>query len=286
LVASIKGRSHRQLRRKIVKRLALFYVCFFIFGLMLVTISNAAIDLNKAAGIWLFEEKDGAAIVDSSKNANNGKAEATVKHVAGKFGSAISLNGADAWVTVPDKNSLDLQGAWTITSWIYVNNTEVNWGHIIGKRDPALSVVNYAFRTDDKGKGWDAYFATGGAWKGAWNQAAVKKAQWVYMTATYDGKDVIAIYENGIKIDDGKAGVGMGAPAPANAIDVIIGGWKDNKSELLDGMLDEVVLIGDIITTDDMKNLMNNGVAKAFGITAVDKAGKVATEWGSIKTSR
>ena len=250
---------------------------------MFVTISNAAIDLNKAAGIWLFEEKDGAAIVDSSKNGNSGKAEATVKHVAGKFGSAISLNGADAWVTVPDKASLDLQGAWTITSWINVNATEKNWGHIIGKRDPAAAVVNYAFRTDNVGTGWDAYFATGGAWKGIWNQKSVKPAQWFYMTATYDGKDVLSIYENGVQIG---TLVGMGVPAPANTVDVIIGGWKDNKTELLDGMLDEVVLIGDMITTDDMKNLMNNGVAKAFGITAVDKAGKVATEWGSIKTTR
>jgi hypothetical protein len=163
-----------------VKRLVLLSVSFFILGLMFVTISNAAIDLNKAAGIWLFEEKDGAAIVDSSKNGNNGKAEATVKHVAGKFGSAISLNGVDAWVTVPDANSLDLQGAWTITAWIYVNATEVNWGHIIGKRDPTLTVVNYAFRTNATCTGWEAYFADG-VWKGNWNQATVKKAQWFHI---------------------------------------------------------------------------------------------------------
>ena len=28
---------------------------------------------------------------------------------------------------------------------------------------------------------------------------------------------------------------------------------------------------------------MNDGIDKAFGITAVDKLGKVTTEWGSIK---
>jgi hypothetical protein len=241
---------------------------------------NAAIDLNKAAGIWLFEEKDGAAIVDSSKNGNNGKAEATVKHVAGKFGSALSLNGTTAFVTVTDNDSLDLPGAWTITAWINVNATEKNWGHILGKRDPALAVVNYAFRTDSVGTGWDAYFATNNAWKGIWNVPAVKKGQWFYMTAVYDGKDVITIYENGVQVGTGAA---MGAPAPANAVDVIIGGWKNSTTELLDGILDEVVLLGSMITTDDMKTFMNLGAERALGIVSVDKQGKLTTTWGNIK---
>jgi len=266
-----------------VKRLTFFCISFFIFGLMFVTLSNAKIDYNTAAGIWLFEEKDGDIIKDSSKNGNNGIADGT-KHVAGKDGgSALSFNGTSDHVTVPDSDSLDLQGEWTITAWIKVNETENNWGHILGKRDPALAVVNYAFRTDNVGKGWDAYFATNGAWKGIWNQAVVKKGEWVYMTATYDGKDVLSIYENGVQIG---TGAGMGTPAPANDVDVIIGGWKDNTSELLDGTLDEVVLLGSMITTDDMMTLMNEGIDQAFGVTAVDRLGKLSTEWGSIKTSR
>jgi len=259
-----------------VKRLALFCVSFFIFSLMFITLSNAKIDFKTAAGIWLFEEKDGDAIKDSSKNGNNGKADGT-KHVAGKFGTALSFNGTTDKVTVPDTDSLDLPGAWTITAWIKVNKTEANWGHILGKRDPALAVVNYAFRVDNVGIGWDAYFATDGAWKGIWNQGAVKKGEWLYMTATYDAKDVITIYENGVQIG---TGAGMGKPAPANAVDVIIGGWKDNTSELLDGTLDEVVLFGSMITTDDMKTLMDKGVGRASGI---EKVGKLATCWGNMK---
>ena len=70
------------------------------------------------------------------------------------------------------------------------------------------------------------------------------------MTATYDGKDVLSIYENGVQILE-QVQV-MGTPAPANEVDVIIGGWKDSLTELLDGTLDEVVLLGSMITTDDM----------------------------------
>jgi hypothetical protein len=243
---------------------------------MFVTLGNAKIDFKTAAGIWLFEEKDGDAIKDSSNNKNNGKADGT-KHVAGKFGTALSLNGTTDKVTVPDSDTLDLPGAWTITAWIKVNKTEANWGHILGKRDPALTVANYAFRVDNVGKGWDTYFATNNAWKGIWNQAVAKKDEWVYMTATYDGKDVLSIYENGVQIGTGAA---MGAPSPANAVDVIIGGYKDNTSELLDGALDEVVLLGSMITTDDMKTLMDKGVIRSFSI---EKVGKLATCWGNVK---
>jgi len=259
-----------------LKRLTFFCISFFIFGLMFVTLSNAKIDFSKAAGIWLFEEKDGATIRDSSKNGNDGEADGT-KHVAGKFGSALSFNGTTDKVTVPDADSLDLPGEWTITAWIKVNPTEVNWGHILGKRDPALAVVNYAFRVDNVGIGWDSYFATDATWRGIWNQGIVKKGEWTYMTATYDGKDVITIYENGVEIG---TGAGMGKPAPADTIDVIIGGWKNNTSELLDGTPDEVVLFGTMITTDDMITLMDKGVGRAFSI---EKVGKLATCWGNMK---
>ncbi len=190
-----------------MKRLVLSGISFLIFGLMFATLSNAAIDLNEAAGIWLFEEEDGDVIKDSSKNGNNGEADGT-EHVDGIFGSGLSFNGTSDMVLVPDDDSLDLQEAWTITAWIKVNASEANWGHILGKRDPAVAVVNYAFRTDNVGTGWDAYFATDGGWKGTWNQGSVKTDEWFYMTAVYDGEDAITIYENGVEIG---GGAGFGA---------------------------------------------------------------------------
>ena len=265
-----------------MKRLLLFCVVLFIFSLMFVTLSNAKIDIKTAAGIWLLNEKDGAEIVDLSKNGNNGKAQGT-KHVAGKFGTALSFNGSSDRVVVPDAVSLDLQGAWTITAWIYPNKTEVNYGHILGKRNDAVANdANYAFRINNTGVGWETYFRKDNAWMGIWGIGSVKKEEWSYMTAVYDGKNMATIYENGIQIGTGA----VGAAPPAGQAEVHIGGWQNNASELLDGKLDEVALFGSALTVDDIQILMKDGLEKALGILPVDRLGKMATEWGSIKSAR
>jgi hypothetical protein len=206
-------------------------------------------------------------------------------------------------------------------------------------------VANYAFRTSGNGTGWEAYFARDG-WKGAWNQGQVKKDVWLYMTATYDAKDTIKIYENGVEIGsvggmgkpgpkndtevniggwtnntfarDGWKGAwnqgqvkkdvwlymtatydakdtikiyenaeeiasvgGMGKPAPQNDTDTNIGGWTNNTSETLDGILYEVAIFASVLEAADIKELMEEGMKT---LLPVEPSGKLATTWGNIKS--
>ena len=106
----------------------------------------------------------------------------------------------------------------------------------------------------------------------------MKKDVWLYMTATYDGTDTITIYENGAEIG---AVSGMGGPAPRNDTDVNIGGWTDNTSETLDGMLAEVALFDVALSEEDINDLMEDGLSS---ITAVEPTGKLATTWAGIKS--
>jgi len=39
--------------------------------------------------------------------------------VTGKFGAALSFDGINDWVTVPDSPSLDLTTGMTLDAWIY-----------------------------------------------------------------------------------------------------------------------------------------------------------------------
>lgn len=264
--------------RNSVSVFTLVCISFFFVGLILTGQSSAKLDLKTAAGIWLFDEEKGDVAKDLSGKSNNGKLQGP-KWVKGKFGSALGFDGVDDRIVVPDANSLDLQKEWTITAWVFVNKSENGYGHIVGKRNDGLNVANYAFRTNNTGVSWESYFKFGGAWKGAWGQGAVKKDTWLYMTAVYDGSNTVTIYENGQNI--GSAAIGP--PPPADQAEVHIGGWQNNTSELIDGILDEVVILGAALTVDDMKNLMANGIEKALGITAVDYSGKLSATWGSIK---
>ena len=237
----------------------------------------AEIDLGTARGIWLLDEGEGTTITDMSGNENHGELQGG-EWVDGPDGPALSLNGQDDRVIIADSDSLYLEKAWTITAWVFVNNTENGFGHILGKRPASGTVANYAFRTSGNGTGWEAYYSRGG-WKGAWNQGTVKKDEWLYMTATYDGEDTIKIYENGAEI--GSVG-GHGGPAPRNDTDVNIGGWTDNTSETLDGMLYDVALFDVVLSEADINGLMNDGLPSL--VTPVEPSGKLATTWADIKS--
>ncbi len=251
--------------------------------LALITISltfavyaHAKLDLETARGIWLLDEGKDDVINDSSGNENHGELQGG-EWVKGPDGPALSLNGQNDRVIIPDSDSLYLEEAWTITSWVYVNKSENGYGHILGKRPANGTIANYAFRTSSTGTGWEAYFARDG-WKGAWGQGNVKKDEWLYMTATYDAKDTIKIYENGVEI--GSVG-GMGKPGPRNDTDVNIGGWTQNTSETLDGILYEVALFDVALAEDDINNLMENGLET---LLAVEPSGKLTTTWAGIKS--
>jgi hypothetical protein len=235
----------------------------------------AEIDFETARGIWLLDEGKGDKIEDISGNENHGELQGG-KWVKGQDGSALSLNGQDDRVIIPDSKSLYLEKAWTVTSWVFVNKSENGFGHILGKRPANGTVANYAFRTSGNGTGWEAYFARDG-WKGAWGQGNVKKDVWLYMTATYDAKDTIKIYENGVEI--GSVG-GMGKPGPKNDTDVNIGGWTNNTSETLDGMLYEVAIFASVLEQEDIEDLMDQGL---LTLLPVEPSGKLTTTWAGIK---
>ena len=234
------------------------------------------IDLETARGIWLLDEGDGNVINDRSGNENHGELQGG-EWVDGPDGPALSLNGQNDRVIIQDSDSLYLEEAWTITSWVFVNAAENGFGHILGKRPAAGTVANYAFRTSGNGTAWEAYYARDG-WKGAWNQGTVMKDAWLYMTATYDGTDTIKIYENGAEIGSVS---GMGAPAPRNDTEVNIGGWTNNTSETLNGMLYEVALFDVALSEADINTLMDQGLST---LTAVEPTGKLTTTWAGIKS--
>lgn len=253
--------------------LALFLV---IIGLMFTTSINAKIDPNTVAGAWLLDEGEDKEIAeDISGNENHGVLTANPEwEDNGIFGDALSLDGAAARVVIPDADSLDLEEAWTISAWIFVNKSENGYGHILGKRG---ATTNYCFRTSADGSGWEAYFNRGG-WQGIWGQGAVIKDEWLYMTATYDGENMMTIYENAVQIGTG----GVGGPPPVGPSEVNLGSWT-GAGETLDGILDEVILLSVALEVEDIEDLMDNGIEAALGLTPVEPSGKLASTWGRIR---
>ena len=68
----------------------------------------------------------------------------------------------------------------------------------------------------------------------------------------------------------------MGKPAPRNDTDVNIGGWTNNTSETLDGMLYDVAIFASVLEAEDIEELMEKGLKNAL---PVEPSGKLATTW-------
>ena len=85
-----------------------------------------------------FDTGAGAAVTDGSGNGNNGTlTNATwAGATAGRFGNALSFNGTNASVTIPDSASLDLTSGMTIEAWINPTALGNTWRTVAMKEQP------------------------------------------------------------------------------------------------------------------------------------------------------
>ncbi len=57
----------------------------------------------------------------------------------------------------------------------------------------------------------------------------------------------------------------------------------DGSGEYYNGLIDEFAIFNVALTEDDIKTIMDKGLARALGIAAVSPSGKLTATWGSIK---
>ena len=74
-----------------------------------------------------FEETSGTAVGDSSPAKNNGTAVGgPVSTAAGRFGRALSFDGVNDKVEVPDSASLELTNALTVEAWVQPKSSRLH----------------------------------------------------------------------------------------------------------------------------------------------------------------
>ena len=75
---------------------------------------------------------------DSSGNGLHGTAMGDPTFEAGKMGQAISLDGFNDYVEIPDSPSLDITDAITIAAWAFREVDSGSWERIVAKSDSTL----------------------------------------------------------------------------------------------------------------------------------------------------
>ena len=97
---------------------------------------NPAVSAN-LVGAWGFDETSGTTATDASGKGNTGTITAATRSTAGKFGGALSFDGDNDWVTIPDANILDLTTGMTMEAWVRPSAVGSLWRAVMIKEQPS-----------------------------------------------------------------------------------------------------------------------------------------------------
>ena len=206
-----------------------------------------------------FEEGTGAAVTDASTSGNSGSVSGAARTPSGRFGQALSFDGVNDIVSVPDANSLDLTSGMTLEAWVKPSALGSAWRTAILKERTG-NLVYGLYAGTNTGK------PAGEAWIGDYQEifgtSALPLNTWTHLTVTFDGATE-RLYVGGIQTASRTV---TGAMTPSTGA-LKIGGntvW----GEWFQGLIDEVRIYNRALSTTEIQSDMN---------TAVGAAGAAAT---------
>ena len=252
-----------------------FIISLTIIGCMFLRLSNAEIDPKSIVGAWLFDETSGKIAKDSSDNNNDGTVVGGAKWVKGKFGSAIELNGTDAWVAVPEIGPLE---EFTLIKWFNSTGRVNMWRCFFNRDGWAPGFVHYQFRPDNKMEmaiHSNSPVGHPGLSDSSFTADESILNKWFHLAVAYSSIDEsVRVYFDGeLDIED-RWGPWTGEFGPGR-----IGSWDGGGREW-EGLFDEMILFDVALEQSDIQTLMDNGL---IGTVAVEPTDKLATYWGEIK---
>ena len=91
----------------------------------------------------------GTTATDASGRGNTGTISGPARTTAGQFGGALSFDGVNDWVTIPDANTLDLTTGMTMEAWVRPSAVGSLWRAVMIKEQPSNLI--YALYAGDGG---------------------------------------------------------------------------------------------------------------------------------------
>ena len=163
---------------------------------MTLTVSSAPPPGGAPVGAWGFDEASGTAVSDGSGRGNNGTIAGATRTTAGRFGSALTFDGINDWVTVPDSASLDLTTRATLEAWVYPTALGSAWRTVLLKEQPG-QLVYALYANNDVGRPSGHMFTTGDLFTNGSSQLALNT--WSHLATTWDGS-TLRVYVNGTQV--------------------------------------------------------------------------------------
>ena len=195
--------------------------------------------------IWKLNENSGSVATDS-ESTNNG-AISGAQWETGVEGSALSFDGIDDYVSVPNADNLNVSGEITIMAWA---KTQENKTSKIAQKGDWDGHGIY----QDKWNGWKCgiRLATNTSHSINWENGVPLLDKWYHITLTYDGS-MLKLFVNG-QLKNSKS---VSGNLKINGRDFSIG--SDNGGQkFFNGSIDDVRIYGSALSQTEIQFIYNN----------------------------
>ena len=255
--------------------IAVLVTCFF------VPLSYAEFDPETYIGIWKFDEGKGDIVKDLSENEHEGQFVNDLKWVEGKFGDALEFDGS-GYIDMGNAESLQFDGDVTILFWSKPGNVAVGRQNIVCKSFGGEGCLTQetngviSFYWGDCGANCEPYVEVQRPPAGT-----IVDDQWMHIAHVRNvEKRQYLMYKNGEVVANGtwnKCGAHPCGDSKPSGLNLFIGNGYAGR---FIGILDEVAIIGAVLSEDEIKRIRDNGIDEVFDVAP---SGKLTTTWAKLK---
>jgi fibronectin type 3 domain-containing protein len=215
--------------------------------------ASATISLNPPGLVaaYAFDETSGSSVGDSA-GANTGSISGATRDPAGRFGGALSFDGSNDSVTVPDAPALDLTNGMTLEAWVRPTALGSTWRTVVFKEQPNYYAYALYASTDTIRPSANGFVA--GADHDQRGGASLPVNTWSHLAATFDGS-TLRLFVDGVP-----AGSQAAAGSLATSTGPLRFGGNGIWGEYFQGLIDEVRVYNRALTQAEIQTDMSRSV--------------------------
>jgi hypothetical protein len=235
---------------------------------------------------WKFDEGSGTTVSDSSGNGNTGTLMNGPLWTAGRVGNALYFDGIDDNITVPDFNTLDLSGSFTLSAWVNPVSTFTDFRSILAKN---YKYYLYASAAGFCGDG----SPLGGFFEGqditVCQPSPLPTNTWTHLTVTYNGS-TLTLYRNGVAVATSNVSVTRSSATGTLQI------GASQYGEYFNGFIDEVRIYNRALSGTEIQTIfqqdsvaasqtVTNSVTQPFNFSLSNSGNKSVVAGSSVTNS-